>query len=154
MTVSFRPMTAADRDFVISGWSASLRTSIHAGLISDTTWADVMHREIGAILDRPTTRTVVACEPGELDHLDREFLYGFAVARIGEPYLYYCYVKAKFRHGKRRGMRRGYGELLLDAVGIDPAQPFGYACRTPAAIRLAPRYPAATWDPFPARKAA
>lgn len=148
MTITFRPMAADDRQFVISTWSSSFRTSRYAGLVSNATWADVMHREIGAILDRPTTRTIVACEPSELDHLGRQFLYGFIATRtvVGvRPYVYYCYVKKKFR--RRRIARR-----LFDAAGIDAAGGFVYACRTGALLDVATKIPGATWDPVPARE--
>lgn len=127
MTISFRPMIAADRQFVLSGWSSSFRTSIYAGLISNARWADVMHREFGAVIDAPTTSVIVACEPGELDHEGREFLYGFIATRNrGEPYVYYAYVKKPYRWP--RPFRIGH--RLFDAAGIDPAEPFTYAAGT------------------------
>ena len=43
MTIAFRPMIPADRQFVLSGWSSSFRTSRYAGLIRNSRWADVMH---------------------------------------------------------------------------------------------------------------
>lgn len=144
MTIAFRPMVADDRQFVISGWSSSFRTSLYAGIISNATWADVMHREIGRILDRADTRTIVACEPDEFDHLGRQFLYGFAAVRsTGEPYVYYCYVKKPYRG-------RGIAHRLLEAAGVNPECRFGYACPTGPLGKL----PTAKFDPVPAREEA
>lgn len=140
--ITFRPMDSDDRQFVISGWSSSFRKSPYAGMISNERYSDVMHREIAAILDRPTTRTLVACEPEELDHLGRQFLYGFiAVRSTGAPYVYYCYVRlgVGFR-------RRGIARKLLHAADIDEAGPFKYAYRTDVVRDLAARIPLATWD--------
>lgn len=147
MTIAYRPMIPADRQLVISGWSSSYRKSRSAGLIRNSSWARVMHPEIEAYLDMPDTRTIVACEPGELDHLGREFLYGFIATRAS--YVYYCYVKLRYR---RRGIARG----LFDAAGVDPAGAFLYACSTGASeeIRRAGKIPAATFDPVPAREEA
>ena len=132
MTISFRPMIPDDRQFVISGWSSSFRKSRYAGLISNKRWAKVMHPEIGGILDAPNTRTIVACEPGEVDHEGREFLYGFiAVRSTGEPHVYYCYVKRPYRYPNRfNGERLRVGRLLFEAVGIDPREPFTFAAGT------------------------
>jgi GNAT superfamily N-acetyltransferase len=150
MTIAFRPMQPADRQFVISGWSSSYRASKFAGLIRNSSWATVMHREIDAYLDMPDTQTFVACEPGEFDHLEREFLYGFiATRRTGAPYVYYCYVKRLYRG---RGIARG----LFDAAGVDPAGEFAYACETGASIELrrAGKISASTFDSVPAKEAA
>lgn len=133
MTIAFRPMVAADRQFVLSGWSSSYRTSIYAGLIRNSTWAEVMHRELGAIIDAPTTAVTVAIEPGELDHEGREFLYGFIATRThGAPYVYYVYVKKPYRYPKPFKI----GRRLFAAAGIDPTEPFTSACSTALGDRL------------------
>lgn len=170
VTITFRPMTADDRQFVISTWSSSFRTSPYAGMIRNDRWSDVMHPETAALIDRATTRTIVACEPSELDHLGRQFLYGFiATGPSRMPLVHYCYVKNKFR-------RRGIARRLFDAAGIDPAGGFVYTYRTNIAKWILevcrcghPRkaherhqtgvcehfnakIPGATWDPVPARE--
>lgn len=145
MTIAFRPMIPADREFVRSGWSSSYRTSYAAGLISMDTWADVMHREINAILDRPSTAVTVAHEPGETDHVGRPFLYGFIAAlKRPDPYVLYAYVKAPYR-------RQRIAARLFAAAGVDPKRPFGYACRTGYCDQLAAKIPAASFNPLPAR---
>lgn len=171
MTITCRPMIADDRQFVISGWSSSLRTSIYAGMISNKRWAAVMHPEIEAILNAPTTSTLVAYEPGELDHEGRQFLYGFIATRTGRPYVYYCYVKKPYRHPRKFRIAR----QLFAAADTDPTVPFGFACRTGIGDRIlatcrcglhrndhiaaadcprfAPKF-RGTWDPVPAREAA
>lgn len=155
MTAACRPMQPADRQFVISGWSSSYRVSDHAGLISMSRWADTMHREVAAILDHPSTRTIVAEEIGEVDHQGRPFLYGFLayqwLARM-QPYVYYVYVKTPFRRGRERlQLDRGYASQLFAAAGIDPRAPFMYACRTDMLGDLARKIPLAEFNPLPAR---
>jgi len=166
MTIAFRSMIPADRQFVLSGWSSSFRTSRYAGLIRNSRWADVMHVEFGAMIDAPSTSVIVACEPGEVDHEGREFLYGFIVSRtMGTPYVYYCYVKKHYRHPKPFKI----GRKLFAAAGIDPREPFTYAAPTSIAERIlatctcgrhrndhacerfTPKYPG-TPDPVPARE--
>ena len=129
MTIAFRQMIPDDRQLVVSGWSSSYRKSKQAGLINNRRWAKVMHPEIEEIIDHPSTSVIMACEPGELDHLQREFLYGFIATRAGAPYVYYCYVKLPYRG-------RGIARQLFAAAGIDPAGEFRYACQTPAVDAL------------------
>lgn len=134
-------MTADDRQFVISGWSSSFRKSDHAGMISMATWADVMHREIGAVLDRADTIALVAEEVGELDERGRPFLYGSLVYRrdpvrirlrqaspldprwLVLPYVFYAFTKIRYRE-------RGVARRLFAAASINYRAPFAYACRT------------------------
>lgn len=171
MTISFRPMIADDRQFVLSGWSSSYRTSKYAGLIRNSRWSTVMHEEIGAFIDAPTTSVIVACEPGELDHEGREFLYGFIATRTGGmPYVYYVYVKKPYRQRLAH-----IGRQLFTAAGIDPTEPFVYASGTAIGDKILatckcglhradhisatdcpkfqPKY-AGTMDPVPAREEA
>jgi len=153
MTVAYRPAEQRDRDFVVSSWSSSYRTSYVAGLISMDSWADVMHRQLANVLDRPDVRTVVA-----VDTEDRAFLYGFLTAdttpqveqlsdnkhRTWPAMLYYVFVKAAYR---RSGIARG----LFDAAELDPRSQFLYACKTPLAGRLVNKIPLAKWNPLVAR---
>lgn len=152
-----RPFVPPDRDFVISTWSASYRTSHYAGLLSMARYADVMHTEIARIIDHPSTLTLVAEQPGETDEEGRPFLYGFVAAAArhrpeSPPYVYYVYVKSPYRRGKERhGMAKGYGQQLLEAVGCKPRAPFRYACQTSISLQLAAKIPLGEWDPLPAR---
>lgn len=130
MTIAFRLMIPADRQFVLSGWSSSFRTSIYAGLIRNSRWAEVMHEEIGAFLDTPDMSVIVACEPGELDHEGREFLYGFIA--YAKRYVYYCYVKKRYRHPRPYKI----GRRLFEAAGIDPREPFSFAAGTSFSDRI------------------
>lgn len=133
---SIRPMIAADRQFVISGWSSSLRMSRDVPLIPMSRWADIMHPVIDAALDRQAARTLVA---------HGEVLHGFICA---EPrYVLYVYVAQPFR-------REGVARALFAAAGIDPGAQFGYACRTRASWELLVihrKCPMATYDPYHAR---
>jgi hypothetical protein len=119
-------------------------------------YAIAMHLEIVTIIDHATTRVLVAEEPGEVDHVGRPFVYGFAAysdeALINAKYVYYVYVKTPYRQGrKRHHMAKGYGAILLEACGVDVARPFEYACRTSYCDTLASKIPLATFDPLPAR---
>ena len=162
---AFRPMIDADRGFVRSAWSSSYRTSPYAGMLSMTTYADVMHREIDLVLDHPTTRTIVADEPGETDHEGRPFLYGFISFRALDaaiveltsgtprpyPYVYYVYTKGPYRRGRHNGLPQAMATELFGAAGIDPRAPFAFACRTQYCAQLARKIPLGEFNPLPAR---
>jgi len=139
MSVAFRHATHKDEPFVISGWSASYRTTESAGLIQMVDWATVMHPQIRKAMKRPDVETIVAYE-GD----DPGFLYGFIVADPTVPLVYYCYVKQPYR-------RAGYARALFAAMHIDPAKPFEYACESWATAELAPKIPLAKWNPLAAR---
>lgn len=119
MTVTYRLMQPEDRKLVISAWSSSLRNSDRAGMIAMKRWAAVMHVEIEEALDRPHAITVVAQDT------ETDLLLGFISADLSQalPYVFYVYVKEPHR---RSGIARG----LFDAIDVDPAKPFSYACRT------------------------
>jgi hypothetical protein len=156
LTALIRPATPADRDFIVSTWSSSFRTSVYAGLLSMETYADVQHREVKRVLDHPTTLTLVAAEPDELDERGRQFLYGFIALRQHvervPPYVYYVYVKTAYRRGRAQfGLELGYAAQLFRAARIDPRRPFGYACQTSMSLQLASKIPLGAWDPLPAR---
>jgi hypothetical protein len=155
-------MIPVDRQFVISGWSSSFRTSKTAGLIAMSRWSTIMHTEIGCLIDRSSVTTIVAYEPGEYIETirgPRPFHYGFL--SIGEPvetsrgwlpYVLYCYVKSGFRRGRERfSLERGYAAQLFAYVGIDPRDPFVYACSTGVVADLAAKIPLAEFNPLPAR---
>jgi hypothetical protein len=114
-----------------------------------------MHSEIRRIVEQPEVTTLVAYEPGELDHLGRPFLYGFITFRLteSEPYVFYVYTKAAFRNGQSKGWPKGIASQLFDAAEIDPGEPFAYACRTAYCVRLSHKVPRAEWNPLPARYA-
>ncbi|MCA1833031.1 MAG: hypothetical protein ABR520_11215 [Mycobacteriales bacterium] len=155
-----------DRAFVIATWSSSYKSSHFAGMIAAEDWATVMHAQIGKLLDRPDTRTLVA-------RGGRDFLYGFIAGdpdlrvTLSEPaggrrwvdveyvgVVHYVYVKDAFRSeahpdGSRGGPRIARG--LLGALGIEPAQPFLYTCRTGVVARLQEKIPRARFAPAAAR---
>lgn len=139
--ISHRPVTDADRRFVVASWSASYKSAYAAGMVWDTDWADIMHRQIGRVLDLPDTKTIVAFETK-----DPTFLYGFICGDTSEPVpsVFYVYCKLPYR---RHGIARG----LFGALGVDPTQHFLYACRTDDSVRLADKIPRARWNPLVAR---
>lgn len=118
-----------ERAFVTSTWSSSYKGSHFAGLIASEDWAAIMHAQLGKLLDRPGTRTLVAGEPDG-------FLYGFIAGDTTRrlPIVYYVYVKDPFRE-------LGYARGLFAALGVDPEQPFIYTCRTAIVSRIADKLP-------------
>jgi GNAT superfamily N-acetyltransferase len=150
MTCAIRPMTAADRQFVRSGWSASYRGARDLPLIPMRGYADIMHPIIDGYLDHPAVRTLVA--EGQLG-----VLFGFVAAdptpyvtRLRDQrlelagYVYYLYVADPFR-------RRGFAKQLLAAAGVDRANPFGFAASTPWCRKLRNKIPFAEYDTMRAR---
>lgn len=139
--IAHRPATTDDRRFVISAWSASYKDAHTAGMIGSARWAEVMHAEVERVLDQRGTKTLVAYESR-----DPAFVYGFISGEpdATPPVVFYCYTKAAFR---RQGIARG----LFDALGVDPALRFLYACKTAVVPRLAGKLPAAKFEPATAR---
>lgn len=153
-----------ERRFVISSWSSSYKASHFAGLITAEDWASVMHVQLGKILDRSTTRTLVAASDGR-----RPFLYGFIAGDTSgrQPVVHYVYVKDGYRSERARSpdgrfstRREGprYARGLFAALGVDPEGPFLYTCRTPVVSQLAhpsssepSKIPRATFCPAAAR---
>jgi hypothetical protein len=80
MKLAFRPAVREDRAFIIPTWSASYKKSRYAGLITSEDWADVMHRQLGKILDRAGARAIVA-----YDRQDPDYFYGWRsrIAALG-----------------------------------------------------------------------
>jgi hypothetical protein len=130
---------ADERAFVISTWASSYKHSHFAGLISSEDWAAVMHAQLGKLLDRPTTRALVAWDPPA-------FLYGHIVGDTSSPMpvVHYAYVKDPFREA---GIARG----LFAALGVDPVKPFIYTSRTSTVVRLTDKIPFARFSPAAAR---
>lgn len=147
-----------ERRFVISSWSSSYKASHHAGLITSEDWAAVMHVQLGKIIDRPTTRTLVAVSDDR-----RRFLYGFIAGDTSGrlPVVHYVYVKDGFRSEPRDGRREGprYARGLFAALGVDPEGRFLYTCNTPVVVEIGPpawsgrpsKIPRATFRPAAAR---
>ncbi len=120
-------------------------------MIASEDWPTIMHPQIAKLIDRPTTRTLVALEPPD-------FLYGFISGDTSGsiPIIFYVYVKGPYRSsdapgGKRSGPRHARG--LFAALGVDPARPFIYTCRTAVVTELAiaDKIPLARFKPGPAR---
>jgi len=154
VTVSFRAMQPQDRMFVVSMWSSSYRMSHSAGFISMARWAEVMHREIGRVIDSPLVATAVAYSPGEPGTPDH--LYGFISYEedddMPSPYVFYVAVKAPYRRARSRlGLQRGIAEQLFAAANIDPRAPFRYACETPYVMEMRAKIPRAVFDPIHGR---
>lgn len=142
-----RPATAADRPFIVSGWSSSYRSS------SDETaptslYAKQKHEEIDFYLARCST--LVA--HGETGTLFGFIAYDPAVyATAGKRrvtfngYVLYVYTAEPFRR------RFGVATRLFEVAGIDRNRRFGYLCRTRASWELRSKAPLAKHDPHRAR---
>lgn len=145
--ISYRPATAADRDFIVTNWESSFQDANTSGIIPMVLWADMMRTVCEHYLDRPGTRTFVAfnpdAEPGIAD------LHGFIVGEPDEspPIVMYVYVEQSMR-------RFGIARRLFGALGVDPARPFTYLCSTPILApsrELVRKVPLAKWKPIRAR---
>jgi len=157
MTLYRSADTFSDRRFVISTWSSSYKNAHAAGMIASEDWPGVMHPQITKLLDRPGTRTIVAYERPS-------FLYGFICGDTSGrlPVVHYVYVKGAFRAQqvapvgepeRWSGPRHARG--LFAALGVDPAQPFLYTCKTADVVDLdiANKIPLARFKPGAARYA-
>lgn len=141
MTIAHRPAIASDRDFIIATWSSSYKKSHSAGLIQAAEWADVMHRQIGLVLDRPDMRAMIA-----YDKTNPDFFYGFIAGDTSDhvPVVAYVYTKEAYR---KTGIARG----LFAAMGIDPAKHFVYVCKTGIVAKLSSKIPFARFNNNEAR---
>lgn len=135
--IAFRPATSDDRRFIVSAWSTSYKHAHTAGMIHTDDWADVMHKQIERVLDRPDARTIVAFESK-----DPTFLYGWIAGDTSEgvPAVFYVYVKEPYR-------RAGHARRLFAALGVQPGERFVYGCRTAIVPTLARSIPSARFNP-------
>lgn len=148
-----------DRQFVISTWASSYKSAHAAGLILSEDWAAIMHDQIGKLLDRQNTRTIVACDPPSM-------LYGFICGNTSGPVpiVHYVYVKAgyrtvqvvdgrttdgRFTAPRFSGPRHARG--LFRALGVDPAGAFLFSCKTAIVSQLTPKIPRGRFVPAAGR---
>lgn len=151
MTLYRSDLTADDRRFVLATWSSTYKSAHAAGMILAEDWAPIMHDQLGKLLDRPTTRTAVAYEPGD-------FLYGWICGDTSGalPIVHYVFVKAGFRAVRLAGDRFSgprHARGLFRELGLDPAEPFLYSCKTPVVSDLVHKIPRARFCPAAGRYA-
>lgn len=145
--IATRPATPADRDFIVSGWSASLRSSRDIPLIPMTIYADTFRPIIERLLDRCN---VIIAHGDSLPFGFIAFDPSTYVAKIAgqrvtlDGYILYVYVASPYR-------RSGVARRLFSAAGISPTQRFGYACRTRSSWAFRSKIPLAEYEPFRAR---
>lgn len=135
MTSRYRIAVDDDRQFMLSGWSASQKHTRDIPLVPDALYPRLWHEVVNYHLDRDDTVKVVA---------HGETLHGFICA---EPnHVLYVYVAQPFRG---RGIARG----LCASVAINPRARFTYACRTHDSweLHLAGKIPFAKYEPFRVR---
>lgn len=127
------------RNFVLGGWSSSLKHARDAGMITSDDWIGVMHQQIAKICARPEARVFVAAD---------QVLIGFIAGEPAERIVYYCFVKEAYR-------RNGVARSLFEALGVDPRARFAYPVMTRILTdhetRLRSKIPLAIHDPAVAR---
>ena len=141
--IAYRAATGEDMTFVISSWLDSFRDSHTAGMISMASYFEIMWPQVEALVDRPGSRTIVACNAGDARQLHGFITFDTATGS-DPPIVHYVYVKSPFR---RWGIARG----LFAAAGIDPERPLDYTYKTAIVVRLARKIPLARWQPMLAR---
>ncbi len=146
-----RYATADDYPFILSGWSASLRSSRDFAFIEMDQWAALMR----PVFERHLQRSLCLVDTGETDESRRGFIV-YDAPRPGEyvdgprgmepdrGYVLYVYVAAPFR---RWGVARG----LFEAAGISLDSRFHYAVRTKASWECKGKIRAAVFNPYRAR---
>ena len=150
--IRYRTALPEDRAFIVATWSSSYKNAHAAEMIASEDWPDVMHRAITKLLDRVTTRAIVAYEPE-----DESFVYGFIAGDTSNavPIVYYVYVKAPYRSEPTSGTRSGprHARGLFRALGVDPTSAFMYAAKTAVVTRIRDAYkiPRARFVPATAR---
>ena len=149
--MNYRPAIAADRAFILSGWSSSLRTTRDMSFIKMADWASVMRPVLEKTLDEASVIVAegevlcgfIATDPRPPRKLQRRRARR-PVAPAFVDYVLYIYVAQPFR-------RAGIARTLFHVAGIDPMSRFSYACRTLASWECASQFPNAVYDPFRAR---
>ena len=128
-----RPFDADDTAFMFKTWLRSYRYAPPSRGIGNDDFYTGHHAVIERILDRPSTRIVVACLPES-----PTVILGYAVA--DGNVLHYVLTKENFR-------RFGVGSALLSALEFDgpPRLSHVTADWTHAFSR---RYPASRWNPY------
>lgn len=159
----YRRAQPPDRRFIVESWLDSYKDSHTAGLIPMESWYSTMRPIIQDILDRPGVTAHVAAWAGESSGaadlagwcaVERGFLVQVRARRFRryvkrlvvcqEPLVLYVLVKQPYR-------RTGIARALFAAAGVDPEQPFRYACRTGVLSKLKAKVPHATWEPMVVR---
>lgn len=154
MKLAFRaPSSPKDREFVISSWLDSSRSSYSSGLCPMHMWYAREWPIREWYIDHPSIKTLLAYEKD-----DPDFLYGWVCAdpsvqsipdKSGSVHYWpalvlYVYVKQSYR-------KEGVARRLFQAVGVDVSKPFLYASNTVTASRIASKVPLARFNPLAAR---
>lgn len=151
MTLYRSDLTPDDRQFVIATWASSYKSAHAAGLIMAEDWADIMHHQLGKLIDRPSTTTIVAYD------LPSEY-YGFICGDVtgAVPIVHYVYVKGGYRAVRIPGDRWSgprHARGLFRTLGVDPARPFLFSCKTPIVPQLTHKIPRGRFVPAAGRYA-
>jgi len=161
---AIRRATGDDLPLVMDTWRSSQRMSHTAGPMPMARYRDWMSEVISGVLQRPGSRVLVACRPGEVAPHD---VYGWIAVeddiiapvrvrehgrsvnefrRCAQPAVHYVYVSQLYR-GK------GVARRLFAGAGVDPKQPFLYTFKTGTSAKLAAagKVPGGWFDPRPVR---
>jgi GNAT superfamily N-acetyltransferase len=123
--VRVRRPVADDQGYVASTWVKSLYTADKRRRMSD------LNALVDRMLDEPTVRLLVACEP-----TDAERILGWVAftPSVGLPVLHYVYVREKHR-------RHGIARQMANHIGLSGR--FIYTLRGPDADGLTAKHPTA-----------
>lgn len=143
LKVLIRPVETADVNFIFNSWLKSYRHgSYFAKKIRDTVFYKYHHMVCDAILRRPTTRVLMACDPE-----DPSVIYGYLVyEKLNTDLhnwgyvLHYAYVKSPFR-------KLGVGAELLKASELDPNR-CALSHWTMDTDFIAKKFPEITYTPY------
>lgn len=145
--------------FIVSAWCDSYRLSHAAGMVPMPMYEEHYREYVKWVLARSGVRLIVACHPESTSDL-----YGFAsvehdvmvprqerskgswqrrVSPAGMPMLQYVYVKQAYR-------KLGIGTGLVMAAGLNPAEPFLFAAKTPV-VKDCPLFANGRWSPLTIR---
>ncbi len=127
--IAFRPVAPFDMKLVLDAWVSSFRTSHTAGMLSPSRYRLAQWAQCEEIIAMPNTRTIVAYETDDDDHIAD--LYGFICVDLAgsPPIAWYVYTKEAFR-------RMGIARKLFAAAGINPDLPFVYGYKTAIVAEL------------------
>jgi len=95
MLWSLRSPETEDLNFIKNSWLKSYRDNPAVALANNMTYFRHMHGIIDRLLCSPTTRVVVACDPGMPGQI---FGYGVAEAVGDSLHLHWIYTKHPFRN--------------------------------------------------------
>lgn len=126
-----RPARPSDQSYVASSWSIALARAggVRIGGCRDT---------VDALLDHPSVRVVIACDPAETDHIMGWLAF---TPMPGVRCVHFVVVRAPLRD-------KGLASALRAAAGLADERPLVFTLRGPCAKSLEHKYPTAIYQPI------